>query len=347
LKPFRYLRATSEEQAMASVDGRDKAAFVAGGTSIVDLMKLDVETPPLLVDISRLPLDSIEPIPGQDPGVRIGAMVRNSVAAEDPLVRSRYPLVSEALRSGASNQLRNMATIGGNLLQRVRCYYFRDTSFACNKRSPGSGCSAMESLNRTHAILGTSDSCIATHPSDLCVALVALDAVIATRGPDGDERSVPIGEFYRLPEATPHIENILRPAELITAVELRAPVFPRSHYLKIRDRASFDFALVSVGVALSLREETISEVRIGLGGVGTVPWRAVEAERALKGSAATEPEFRAAAEIALQDARPRRDNGFKVELAKRAMVRALTTTVSSSSSPYASSSPPSGDGTSS
>jgi xanthine dehydrogenase YagS FAD-binding subunit len=317
---------------MDAVVGRDNAAFVAGGTSIVDLMKLGVETPPLLVDISRLPLDSVEPIPGQDQGVRIGAIVRNGVAAEHPLVKERYPLVSEALRSGASHQLRNMATIGGNLLQRTRCYYFRDTSFACNKRSPGSGCSAMESLNRTHAILGTSESCIATHPSDLCVALVALDAVIATKNPGGEERSIPIGDFYRLPEETPHIENVLRPAELITAVELRAPVFPRSYYLKVRDRASFDFALVSVGVALALREAMVSEVRIGLGGVGTVPWRAGEAEKALKGCPATEPEFRAAAEIALRDARPRRDNGFKVELAKRAIVRALTSASSSSSS---------------
>jgi xanthine dehydrogenase YagS FAD-binding subunit len=331
MKPFRYLRASSEEQAMDTVGRRDKAAFIAGGTSIVDLMKLGVETPPLLVDISRLPLDSIEPIPGRDPGVRIGAMVRNSVAAENPLVKEGYPLVSEALRSGASNQLRNMATIGGNLLQRTRCYYFRDTSFACNRRSPGSGCSAMESLNRTHAILGTSESCIATHPSDLCVALVALDAVIATKNPDGDERSIPIREFYRRPEGTPQIENVLRPAELVTAVELRGPIFPRSHYLKIRDRASFDFALVSVGVALALREATVSEARIGLGGVGTVPWRAEEAEKALEGCPATEPEFRAAAEIALRDARPRRDNGYKVELTKRAIVRALTIAYSSSS----------------
>jgi xanthine dehydrogenase YagS FAD-binding subunit len=332
MRPFRYVRAESEEQAMEAVAREKAATFIAGGTSIVDLMKLGVETPSLLVDISRLPLDSIEPIAGGageeeegKPGIRIGAMARNSWVAEDPLVKERYPLVSEALRSGASHQLRNMATIGGNLLQRTRCYYFRDISFECNKRSPGSGCSAMGGLNRMHAILGTSDSCIATHPSDLCVALAALEASIVTKNPNGEERRIPIDEFYRLPGETPHIENGLRPCELITAVELRAPVFTRSHYLKVRDRASFEFALVSVGVALELRDATtVGQVRIGLGGVGTVPWRAREAERALVGGPATEPEFRAAAEIALRDARPRGGNEFKAELAKRAIVRALT-----------------------
>ncbi len=328
MKPFRYLRAESEEQALDAAHTQAGASFVAGGTSMIDLMKLGVEEPALLIDISRLALDRIEPIPGQDSGLRIGAMARNSVVAEDSLVKERYPLVSQALKSGASHQLRNMATIGGNLLQRTRCYYFRDTSFACNKRSPGSGCSAMGSLNRAHAVLGTSESCIATHPSDLCVALAALDATVLTRTVDGAERSIPIGDFYKLPGQTPHIENALLPSELITGVEMRAPSPPSSHYLKVRDRASFDFALVSVASALDVREGVIRAAKIALGGVGTVPWRAREAEESLIGGPATEPQFRGAAEIALRDARPHEDNGFKVELCKRAMVRALLVTSS-------------------
>ena len=258
-------------------------------------------------------------------GVRIGALARNSDTANHPLIRQRYPLVSQAILAGASPQLRNMATNGGNLLQRTRCYYFTDTTQACNKREPGSGCAAIEGFNRIHAILGASQACIATHPSDLCVALAALDAVVRVQGPKG-ERTMPFLEFHRLPGDTPQIETNLQPGELITAIELPASNFAaRSHYLKVRDRASYAFALVSVAAALEMDGDTIRSARVALGGVAHKPWRSTEAERVLTGAKANEQTFKAAAEAAVRDAKPQKSNGFKIELSRRTIVRALTT----------------------
>jgi xanthine dehydrogenase YagS FAD-binding subunit len=333
VRPFRYIRA--HDVARAVELARDpEASFIAGGTSFVDLMKLDVETPGLTIDVSRLPdLGRIDEVPdgGGGPSLRIGAMARNSEVADSALIGERYPLVREALMSGASPQLRNLATVGGNLLQRTRCPYFRDVSFeACNKRSPGSGCSAIHGYNRGHAVLGGSESCIATHPSDLCVALVALDAVVQTVGQDG-ERSVPVREFYRMPGDSPQLENVLGHGELITAVVLpssSARFAGGSHYLKLRDRSSFDFALVSVAVALQIENGRIGDARIALGGVATVPWRALSAERALVGAPPSDSSFLLAATAAMEGAIPRQHNAFKIELAKRSIVRALSTAAS-------------------
>jgi xanthine dehydrogenase YagS FAD-binding subunit len=303
--PFRFLTATDERTALdACAD--PSARFLAGGTTVIDLMKLHVERPETLVDVNRLPLDRIEERP--DGGLRVGALVRNSDMAHHPLVRERYPVLCQALLSGASGQIRNMATTGGNLLQRTRCYYFRDTASACNKREPGSGCPAIDGHNRIHAVLGGSDRCIATHPSDMCVALVALDAIVHLEARGGARRAVPLTEFYLLPGDRPDRENVLAPGELITAVDLPpAPVARHSVYLKIRDRASYAFALASAAVALGIQNGAIADARIALGGVGTRPWRATDAE-----------------DIALADAVPRAHNGFKIELAKRTLVRALS-----------------------
>jgi xanthine dehydrogenase YagS FAD-binding subunit len=301
---------------------RSLSGSLAGGTTLVDLLRLEVETPDRLVDINALPLARIETLPGG--GVRIGAMVRNSDLANHPAIRQRYPVLSEALLSGASPQLRNMATVGGNLMQRTRCYYFRDTTYPCNKRAPGSGCAALEGFNRIHAVLGTSEKCIATHPGDMPVALAALDAVVHTRRPDGRERAIPLTEFHVPYGEDPARESVLEHGELITAVELPAiPWFARSHYLKVRDRASYEFALASAAVALDLDGNSIRAARVALGGVGTKPWRSPEAEQALAGKKAAEAAYRAAAEAALRGARPQKDNGFKVELAKRTLARAL------------------------
>jgi xanthine dehydrogenase YagS FAD-binding subunit len=322
MNPFSYSYANRPEEAAGAVARDRQAKFVAGGTTLVDLLKLNVETPDHLVDINALPLARIETLPGG--GVRIGAMVRNSDLANDPTIRSRYPVLSEALLSGASPQLRNMASVGGNLMQRTRCYYFRDTAYPCNKRVPGSGCAALEGYNRIHAVLGTSDKCIATHPADMPVAMVALDAVVHTRRADGRERAIPLTDFHVPYGEDPARESVLEHGELITAVELPAvPWFARSHYLKVRDRASYEFALASAAVALDLDGGRIRAARVALGGVGTKPWRSAEAEQALTGQKTDEATYRAAAEAALRGARPQKDNGFKIELAKRTVARAL------------------------
>lgn len=323
MQPFTYVRAANQDDAIASITREPEAMFIAGGTNMMDLMKEGVQTPRQLVDIRKLP--STEITAKEDGGIRIGAMARNSDVAYHPLVRERYPVLSEAILAGASAQLRNMATTGGNLMQRTRCSYFHDTAFACNKRQPGSGCAAMDGFNRTHAILGGSEHCIATHPSDMCVALVALDAVVQTQGIRGD-RSIPITEFHLLPGDTPHLETVLEHGEMITAVDL--PTMPyawRSHYLKVRDRWSYAFALVSAAVVLDIDGDTIRNARVALGGVGTKPWRLPEAEQVLVDAQAFEETFARAADAAMQDANPRQDNRFKVELAKQTLKETLRT----------------------
>src|SRR5256886_11524811 len=287
MNPFTYSRTNDAQQAVAEISAKPEAKFLGGGTNLIDLMKMGVETPDALIDINRLPLAQIEELPGGK-GVRIGAMVRNSELAGHDLIKSRYPVLSEALLSGASPQLRNMATVGGNLMQRTRCYNFCDPAFpACNKRKPGSGCGAIDGYNRIHAILGQSDQCIATHPSDMCVALAALDAVVRVRGPNG-ERQIAFSDFHRLPGNTPERDTNLRPDELIIAVDLPAMLFAtRSHYLKVRDRASYAFALVSVAAVLDLDDaKNIKGARVALGGVAHKPWRAKEAEQGLVGKTA-------------------------------------------------------------
>jgi xanthine dehydrogenase YagS FAD-binding subunit len=319
--PFRYVAAIDEQSARASAASAD-ARYLAGGTTLVDLMKLEVERPAVVVDINRLALGDIRELP--DGSVRVGGLVRNSDMAHHALIQSRYPVLSQAILAGASGQIRNMATTGGNLLQRTRCYYFRDTSAACNKRTPGSGCGAIEGCNRIHAILGTSEHCIATHPSDMCVALAALDAVVRLSGPHG-ERTIPLTEFHLLPGDHPERESVIEPGELITAVDLPPLSFAaRSVYVKVRDRASYAFALASAAVALDLHGDVVREARIALGGVATKPWRAREAERLLAGRRADRSSFRAAAEAAVAGAVPRAHNRFKIELAARTVVRALT-----------------------
>jgi xanthine dehydrogenase YagS FAD-binding subunit len=321
MQPFTYVHATDESTALSS-GAAAGAGYVAGGTTLVDLMKLEVMKPSTLVDITALPLARIEPL---DDGVRIGAMARNSDVAYHPLIAERYPALAQALLSGASPQLRNMATVGGNLLQRTRCPYFRDGAAPCNKRSPGSGCAAWDGYNRGHAVLGGSEHCIATHPSDMCVALVALDAVVRTRGRSG-ERAIPIKDFHLVPKDHPENETVLEHGELITHVDLPASGFAaRSHYLKVRDRASYAFALASAAVALDIAQGRIREARVALGGIATKPWRSVEAERALTGQAPGRAVFQAAAEAAVRGAVPRQHNEFKIELAKRTLVRALST----------------------
>jgi xanthine dehydrogenase YagS FAD-binding subunit len=318
--PFTYVRVEEIRDALQRVRD-DNAVFVAGGTTLIDLMKLQVMTPASLVDINGLPLDTIEHLP--DGSARIGAMVRNSDLAHDPTVATRFPVLSQALLSGASPQLRNVATTGGNLMQRTRCYYFRDAAYACNKRQPGAGCAAIDGYNRIHAVLGGSDQCIATHPSDMAVALVALDAVVHIQGSAG-ERTVPVGEFHLLPGQTPHLETVVQPGELITYVTVpNSPFAAHSAYVKLRDRASYEFALASAAAALALEGNRIRAVRVVLGGVATKPWRSPEAERVLNGATADESTLQAAAEAAMQGATPQRYNAFKIELAKRAIVRAL------------------------
>ena len=326
MNPFTYFRASEAPQAVAELSAKPRAKFLGGGTNLVDLMKMGVETPEQLVDINRLPLAAVEELPGGQ-GVRIGGLARNSDVAGHPLIQARYPVLSEALLAGASPQLRNRATTGGNLLQRTRCAYFYDPDFpACNKRQPGSGCGALEGYNRMHAILGQSEQCIATHPSDMCVAMAALEAVIRVRGAKG-EREIAFQDFHRLPGATPDRETNLAPDELITAVDLPAhPFAARSHYLKVRDRESYAFALVSVAAALDIAPDgTIKTARIALGGVAHKPWRASEAEASLAGKSAAAENFRAAADAALAGAKGYRHNTFKIELARRTIVRALTT----------------------
>jgi xanthine dehydrogenase YagS FAD-binding subunit len=327
MKTFEFIRPKNPAQAIAVAAGAKTAQqgadirFLAGGTTLIDLMKLNVETPAQLIDINRLGLDKIEATP--DRGLKIGATVRNSDLAYHPVVRRDYSVLSQALLSGASAQLRNMATTAGNLLQRTRCVYFRDTAMACNKREPGTGCSAIGGSNRTLAILGTSEQCIATNPSDMCVALAALEATIHVQGRKGS-RTVPIGDFHLLPGNTPHRETVLEPGDLVTHVTLPPPVAGSRHvYLKLRDRASYEFALASAAVVLSSAGGNVTSARIALGGVGTKPWRSPEAEAALVGRPANDATFRKAAEAALRDAKPQSENAFKVELAKRCLTHAL------------------------
>jgi xanthine dehydrogenase YagS FAD-binding subunit len=322
MRPLSYARAGDVRSAVAMVAGDPRSAFLAGGTTEVDLIRLGVERPDALVDINALPLADVEPLPNG--GARIGALARMTDAARAPVIEERYPAVSQALRLGASEQLRNMATMGGNLCQRVRCAYFRDDVSPCNKREPGSGCSALEGLNRGHAILGTSEQCIATHPSDVAVALVAFDAVVHTVGPHR-RREIAIDDFYLLPGDTPDVEHPLEHGELIVEIDLPPlAIARRSLYLKFRDRQSYEFALVSVAAALDVRDGVIADVRLALGGVGTKPWRAHRAEEALLGEPATADAFARAAAEELEPAEPRAYNAFKVELAQRAIVRGLT-----------------------
>jgi xanthine dehydrogenase YagS FAD-binding subunit len=319
---FQYARADDVADAVRRIAADPTAKFIAGGTNLIDLMKGDVEHPSRLIDISRLPLKSVEET--SDGGLRIGALVPNSDLAWHPLIEQRYPLLSSAILAGASQQLRNMASTGGNLLQRTRCFYFYDTATPCNKREPGSGCSAIDGINRISAILGTSDACIATHPSDMCVALAALEARVHVTGPKG-ERVIAFTDFHRLPEDTPHLDTNLQPDEIVIAVELPAQGFAKNYsYLKIRDRLSYAFALVSVAAALELEGSTIKQARLALGGVAHKPWRDAAAEAALRGQPANQAAFARAADILLRDAKGFAHNTFKIELARRSIVRTLT-----------------------
>lgn len=320
---FEYTRATDVADAVRLIAADPTAKFIAGGTNLIDLMKEDVEQPARLIDITRLPLRTIEET--ADGGVRIGALVPNSDLAYHPLIEQRYPILSRAILAGASQQLRNMASTGGNLLQRTRCYYFYDVATLCNKREPGSGCSAITGLNRMHAILGTSEACIATHPSDMCVALAVLEAKVRVTGPAG-ERTIAFADFHRLPGDTPQCDTSLYPDEIITAVELPPQGFARNYtYLKIRDRLSYAFALVSVAVGLDIEGDgTIREARLALGGVAHKPWRDPAAEATLIGREPSEQRFGRASDVLLRDARGYRHNTFKIALARRAIIRALT-----------------------
>jgi xanthine dehydrogenase YagS FAD-binding subunit len=322
MQSFQYQDAKTVDDAVSANGGIAGAKFVAGGTTLIDLMKLNVETPQTLVDINRLPLTGVEST--SDGGVQIGAMVRNSDLANHELIQKPYPVLSQALRSGASPQLRNMATTGGNLLQRTRCYYFRDTAYAaCNKRNPGSGCAAIDGFNRIHAILGASEHCIATHPSDMAVAMMALEATVHTQGSSGS-RSIALDEFYLVPGNPPQKENVLAPGELITHVTLPALADgTRSYYLKLRDRASYEFALSSAAVVVRVSDGRIRSARVALGGVATKPWRSREAEKELEGHPVGEKTFQAAASAAVRGARPLHDNAFKVKLVQLCLVRAL------------------------
>src|SRR6202165_407721 len=321
MNPFRYERASDASAAVAMLAQAPSAAFLGGGTNLVALMKLGVAQPDLLIDVAHLPYDRIELLPNR--GIRIGALVRNSDLAADRTIRTRYPVLAQALLAGASGQLRNLATTGGNLLQRTRCVYFQDVTKPCNKREPGSGCPAREGYHRELAILGASPACIATHPSDMAVALVALDALVRVLGPQG-ERTIPLVDFYRLPGEEPQRETVLEHGELITAVDLPELSFAtRSHYRKVRDRASYAFALVSVAAALDVADSVVRDVRLALGGVAPRPWRAVRAEAVLRGAPATGEVFGRAAEAELAEAQPLPGNAFKVPLARNTLVRTL------------------------
>ena len=321
MQPFKYTRATDVAGATRAVAANKDARFLGGGTNLLDLMREGVESPSELVDIARLNLTQIRSVGG---GVSIGALAKNTDTANHPLIRQNYPMLTQAILAGASAQIRNMATNGGNLLQRTRCTYFYDVSMPCNKRQPGSGCGALEGINRNHAIFGWTDKCVAVHPSDMCVALLALDASVMVQDAAGKERSIPFSEFHRWPLDTPHLDHNLQQGELITAIQLPKSNFAaNSYYLKIRDRSSYAFALVSVAVGLRMRGNVISEARIAMGGVAHRPWHADEAEGYLVGKAATDENFKAAAEAEMKMAKPLEHNKFKVELGKRAIVHAL------------------------
>jgi xanthine dehydrogenase YagS FAD-binding subunit len=322
MQPLSYARANDVESAITLVARDRGSGFLAGGTTKVDLLRLEVEHTDRLVDINELPLAAVEEL--GDGTIRIGALARMNDVARTAIIKERFPAVSEALLLGASEQLRNMASMGGNLCQRVRCTYFRDGVSPCNKREPGTGCSALDGLNRGHAILGVSESCIATHPSDVAVPFVAFDAVVHTAGPDG-ERTIPIDDFYLLPGDAPHLEHPLAHGELITAIHLPpSPLAPGSLYLKFRDRKSYEFALVSVCAALTVKDGVVADARVALGGVGTKPWRARRAEEELRGAPASDESFARAAAAELSVASPRPANAFKVALAERAIVRGLS-----------------------
>jgi xanthine dehydrogenase YagS FAD-binding subunit len=324
---FEFVRPADSASAVATAAQAKTAQqgaevrFIAGGTTLLDLMKLSVETPVRVIDINRLPFDTIEATP--DGGLKIGATVRNSDLAHHPTVERDYAVLSQAILAGASAQLRNMATTAGNLLQRTRCMYFRDTAMPCNKREPGRGCPAITGANRMLAILGTSEHCIATNPSDMCIAMAALEATIHVQGPNG-ARAIPFGDFHLLPGSTPDRETVLEPGDLVTYVTLPPPVAgSRQVYLKLRDRTSYEFALTSAAVVITVAGGKVTRARVALGGVGTKPWRSLEAEAALVGQTTVQPNFRRAAEAALRDAKPQSENGFKIELAKRCLTYAL------------------------
>jgi xanthine dehydrogenase YagS FAD-binding subunit len=322
MKQFSYIRADDVAGAVAALAADPQAKLLAGGTNLVDLMKYDVMSPETIIDINRLPLKSIETL--EDGSVRVGALVSNAALAYDKTITERFPLLASALLAGASPQLRNAATTGGNLLQRTRCYYFYDPSTPCNKREPGSGCGAIGGVNRIHAILGTSDSCIATHPSDMAVALAALDAVVEVEGPGG-KRDIPILDFHRLPGDTPEKDNTLGESEIVTAVRLHADHFAGHHsYLKIRDRLSYAFALVSVAAAIDVKDGVIVDIRVALGGVAHKPWRDPLAEAECAGQPANEATFRSLAHRLLAGAKGQGGNDFKIPMAERTIVRALT-----------------------
>ena len=320
MKLFNYAKADSSEAAVRE-GGISDTKFIAGGTNLLDLMKLQIETPARLVDISRLPLDRIEEMDGG--GIRIGALVPNSDLAADPIVRERYEVLSRALLAGASGQLRNKASTGGNLLQRTRCYYFYETAARCNKRVPGSGCDAKDGFNRILAVLGTSEHCIATHPSDMGVAMRALDATIVTLGGDGEKRRIAIGEFYRLPGDTPDVENVLRQGELITHIELPPAPEGRQTYRKVRDRASYAFALVSVAGIVAVGDGKITSAQLAFGGLGPMPWRDEAVERVLVGQAPSDALFAEAADVLLRDAKGYGSNDFKIPLTRRTLIATL------------------------
>jgi xanthine dehydrogenase YagS FAD-binding subunit len=326
MRPFKYTSPSNVGSATQTVGANPNAKFLAGGTNILDLMKEDVERPDELVDISRLKMTAVQSISsgGNKGGISIGALGKNTDTANHPLVRQNYPLLTQAILAGASAQIRNMATNGGNLNQRTRCPYFYETSMPCNKREPGSGCGALEGINRMHAVFGWSEKCVAVHPSDMCVALVALDAVVKVQGANGQQRSIPFEEYHRLPGETPEKDNNLKQGEMVTAIEIPKNSFAdRSYYLKVRDRASYAFALVSVAVALETAGATVKQVRIAMGGVAHKPWRAKEAENFLTGKAANIENFNQAAELEMKVAKPLAHNQFKIELGSRAIVRAL------------------------
>ncbi|GHO90472.1 FAD-binding molybdopterin dehydrogenase [Reticulibacter mediterranei] len=330
MKPFRYERAQDAASAVALVSQATHAGYLAGGTNLVDHLKLGVSQPDVLVDITQLPYDRIEALP--DGGVRIGALVRNSDLAADLLIREKFPFLAQALLAGASGQIRNQATIGGNLLQRTRCVYFQDVTKPCNKREPGSGCPARDGYHRSMAILGTSEACIATHPSDMAVALAALGASVHVLGPQG-ERDIPLLDFYRLPGDEPQRDTVLEYGELITAIEVPGlPFATSSRYRKVRDRASYAFALVSLAAAVDVDQGVIRDVRLAFGGLATIPWRAQKAEAVLRGAPAAEASFVQAAEAELANARPLRENAFKIQLARNILIRTLQELVEGSHS---------------
>ena len=326
MRPFKYTRADEAANATKTVSANMNSKFLAGGTNLIDLMKEDVERPDELVDITRLKFSQIKTIDAgtNKGGVTIGGTAKNTDTANHPLIRQDFPLLTQAILAGASGQIRNMATNGGNLNQRTRCSYFYDTAMPCNKREPGTGCGALEGINRMHAIFGWSEKCVAVMPSDMCIALVALDAVVMVQKPDGTRRSIPFAEYHRLPGDMPEKDNNLEHGELITSIEIPKNNFAaNSYYLKVRDRASYAFALVSVAAALEMNGKKIKNARVAMGGVSHKPWRALEAEKFLNGKEATEANFKAAAEVEMKAAKPLEHNKFKVELGKRAIVRGL------------------------